>query len=290
MLDVGQTSSDDAGVGQVRQQLGVLGGRDAVADPLGAEQAQGLPDRLRTGGLPRVRHGPQPGGPGGVEVRAELRPRHPDLRTAQAEAHQGVGAVLERVRQRRVGSRDPGLAGDVVDPPQHQPEVALGRDPRVLDGLGVGLDGDAADHGGVRRARQLGVAQVLALRHLAGDLVGQQPDVLGRADQVDDGEVDLDEVGEVAEGEELPQRLEVGRHTRRRVARRELGDDPRRRRPDVVDVQLGLGEAGDEGLEAHAPQCPRGDVSCRCRPSPPRSRPWSGPRPSRRRRRPSGWS
>ena len=30
------------------------------------------------------------------------------------------------------------------------------------------------------------------------------------------------------------------------VAGRELGDDPRRGRPDVVDVQLGLGQSGDE--------------------------------------------
>ena len=33
---------------------------------------------------------------------------------------------------------------------------------------------------------------------------------------------------------------------RARVPLGELGDDPRRRRADVVDVQLGLGQAGDE--------------------------------------------
>ena len=69
--------------------------------------------------------------------------------------------------------------------------------------------------------------------------------VLGRADQGDDGEVDLDEVREVAELEEPAQLLEVARHGAR-VACGELADDPRRGRADVVDVQLGLGQSGDE--------------------------------------------
>ena len=34
-----------------------------------------------------------------------------------------------------------------------------------------------------------------------------------------------------------------------RVPFGQLGDDPRRRRADVVDVQLGLGQAGDEVVE-----------------------------------------
>ena len=174
----------------------------------------------------------------------------------------------------------PALAGDVVDPAQHQPEVALGGDPGVLDGLGVGLDRDAAGDRGVRRAGQLGVAQVLPVGHLAGHLVGQQPDVLGRADQVDDGEVDLDEVREVAERRRSCRSVVgVGRHARRRVAHGELGDDPWRGRPDVVHVELGLGQAGDEVGEAHAAQSLSGGQPTdadqrRCR----RSRP--GPRPA----------
>ena len=39
-----------------------------------------------------------------VEVRCELGPRHPDLRPAESEADERVGAVLERVLQRGVGS------------------------------------------------------------------------------------------------------------------------------------------------------------------------------------------
>ncbi len=84
----------DAGLGEVGEQRGVLGGRGAVADPLGAQQLERVPDRLGPGRLPRVRQAAQAGGAGGVEVRLELRPRHADLRPAEAEADQAVGPVL----------------------------------------------------------------------------------------------------------------------------------------------------------------------------------------------------
>jgi hypothetical protein len=50
---------------------------------------------------------------------------------------------------------------------------------------------------------------------LARDLVGQQPQVLGLRDEVDDRQVDLDEVVEVAEREVLGDRVGIGRHRRR---------------------------------------------------------------------------
>jgi hypothetical protein len=83
-------------------------------------------------------------------------------------------------------------------------------------------------------------------RHLAGDLVGEQADVVRGGDQVDHGQVDLDELREVGEGEVLRQRGRVGRNRRARVPRGQLGDDPRRRGPDVVDMQFGLRQAGEE--------------------------------------------
>ena len=229
--DVGRRAhlQRDARGGEVREQLRVLGGRRAVPDPLGAEQPDRVPDRLRAGGLPGVRDAAQPGGARGVEVRLELRAGYADLRATEAEADQRVRGVVQRVVQGRVGGRQSRLPRDVVDPAQHQPEVPLGVDPALLQRLGVGLDRDAPDHGGVRRAGQLGVPQRLALGHLAGDLVGQQPDVVGRADQVDDREVDLDEVREVAEREELLQRLRVAGH-HAGVPLGELGDDARRTR------------------------------------------------------------
>ena len=220
-----------------------------MADPLGAQQPQGLPDRLRSGRLSRVRDAVQPGGPGRVEVRLELRPGYADLGAAEAEPDQRVGPVVQRVLQGRVGGGEPALAGDVVDPAQHQPEVPLGRDPGVLDRLGVGLDGDPRHDRGVRRAGELGVPEVLAL-HLARDLVGEQPDVLGGPDQVDDGEVHLDEVGEVAERVELPQLLGVAGHDAR-GAGPPARHDACGRGTDVMDMELGLGQAGDEGRETH---------------------------------------
>ena len=45
-------------------------GRAPVADPLGTEQVQRVPDRLRPRGLPRVRHAAQAGRPRGVEASA----------------------------------------------------------------------------------------------------------------------------------------------------------------------------------------------------------------------------
>ena len=158
-----------------------------------------VPDRLRAGGLPGVRHAVQPGGAGLREVRRELLPRHADLRAAEAEADQPVrAAVAARRRAWRRRAGEAGLAGDVEAPAQLDAEVGLGRAAGVLDRLAERLGRDAGLDRGVRREGQLGVADVLR-GQVAGDLVGQRPDVLGGADQVDDARVDLDEVREVGE-------------------------------------------------------------------------------------------
>jgi len=201
---------------------------------------------LRAGRLAGVRDAVQPGRDRRLEVRLELRPRDADLRPAEPEPDQTLGPDLGRDPQRLVGARHAVLTGDVEDPPQHQAEVFLGRDPGVLDRLAERLGGDPADHRRVRRDGQLGVPQVLLAGHLAGDLVGEQPHVLGRLDQLDDGQVDVDEVGEVAELEVLGEQRRVGRHRRPGVPRGQLGHDPRRRGPDVVDMQLGLRQPGEE--------------------------------------------
>ena len=91
-------------------------------DPLGAEQAYGLPDGLGAGGLAGVRQAAQPGGAGGVEVRLELRARHPDLRTAEPEPHQRLRPVVqgdgwEQLKKgvgQNAGSANPGQNGNVV--------------------------------------------------------------------------------------------------------------------------------------------------------------------------------
>src|SRR5690606_21220856 len=66
----------DAPLGQVAQQLRVLGGAGAVPDAFGAQVVLGVPHRLGAGGLAGVRLRAQAGGAGAVEVRLELRAGH----------------------------------------------------------------------------------------------------------------------------------------------------------------------------------------------------------------------
>ena len=221
-------------------------------------------------------------------MRLELRPRHPDLRPAEAEPDERLRPVVEGVRQGGVGGLQAGLARDVVDPPQHDAVVALGGDPRVLDGLGVRLDGDAAHDRRVGRHRQLGVAHLLP-GEVPGDLVGEHPHVLGGAQQADRREVHVDEVREVGEAEEAGELLRVLRHRAVGVPPGELGDDPRRRRPHVVHVQLGLGQARDERAEVgscggsvvggHGRQCAGCRAAAALASAPGRPKPGGGPWP-----------
>ena len=153
--------------------------------------------------------------------------------------------VVQGDLQRAVSALQTELAGTVEDPAQHDPEVALGRHPGVLDGLHELLRGDPADHRGVRGDGQLGVPDALS-DHLGGDLVGEQPDALAGLDQVDHRQVDLDEVGEVAELEVVGQLLRVGQHDAG-MWLGQPGDHRRRGRPDMVHMQLRLGQRGDEG-------------------------------------------
>ena len=65
--------------------------------------------------------------------------------------------------------------------------------------------------------------------------------------QPNDGEIDLDEVVKVGEGEELSQAVGVVGDFGPGMPGRELSDNPGCRRPHVVHMQLGLGQIRDEG-------------------------------------------
>ena len=188
--------------GQVGNEVRVVHGVDAVPDAVGTQVLERVPDRRRTGRLAGVGHRPQPRRPGCLEVGCELRRWHADLGPAQPEADQAVGPLLQRDRQGLVGGGHPELPGDVEAPPQDDAEIALGGDPGVLDRLAHRVRRDPVDDVRVRGDGHLGVTHLLA-GQLARDLIGQQPQVLGLRDQVDDRQVDLDEVVEVAEGEVL---------------------------------------------------------------------------------------
>jgi hypothetical protein len=174
-----------------------------------------------------MRHRVQACRPRRVEQQLERRARHADLRPAEPEADQPVRALVQRDAQGLLPGGQPVLAGDVEAPPQHDAEVPLGGDPRVLDRLAHGCGRDATAHVRVRRDGDLGIPDLLA-RELARHLVGQRPDVLSVPDEVHHREKDLDEVGEVAEHEEIGQQPGVCRHgCGSGVARCQLGDDPR---------------------------------------------------------------
>ncbi len=95
--------------------------------------------------------------------------------------------------------------------------------------------------------------------------------VVGRANQVDHREVDLDEVREVAER----RRRVGGRHRGVAATGGELGDDPRRGGPHLVHMQPGLGSAAMKSRTVSGPCAPRrrpGETAARSRtPAPDRS-------------------
>ena len=232
MLDDGHTSSGMPSAARCASSAGSCA--ELVPWPIRSAPSSrsDVPDRLaarssrrragRCAGRPRGRRRSAAG------TAAAVR-RSPARRARTRPARRGV---VERVVEGGVGGGQPALAGDVVDPAQHQPEVALGGDPRVLDRLGVGLDRRPPPGTDVYGVQVSSAYRRFWPCHVAGDLVGQQPDVLGRADQVDDREVDLDEVGEVAELEERPQRVRVAGHdagvARGQLARRSAARRTRR--------------------------------------------------------------
>jgi hypothetical protein len=236
----------DAAVGQVGHEHRVLRGRDAVADALGAEHVQRVPDGLRAGGLAGVRDAAQAGRPGPVEDGLELGPGYADLGPTQTETDQAVGLLLERDPQGLLGRRQARLARDVEAPAQLDAELVAGAPARVLDRRAELRRRDAPLHARIGRDGELGVPHLLA-GQFARHLEGQRAHVLIVADQVDHAQIDVDEVPEIAEREVVGQRGRIGRH--RRVALvpgGQLGHDPRRCRAHVVDVQLNLGQPGDE--------------------------------------------
>ena len=206
--DVGRRAhlQRDAGLGEVGQQRGVLGGRRAVPDPLGAEQPQRVPDRLRARwSRRRAARECSPAARAASKCGWNCGRGTPISGPPSPKPTSASGRVVERVvaasRRRPAARPRRGCRRSSAAPARSRARRRPGRprSPRCRPRSAM----PARTHGGVRRAGQLGVPQLLAVGHLAGDLVGQQPHVLGRADQVDDREVDLDEVREVAELEEL---------------------------------------------------------------------------------------
>jgi hypothetical protein len=237
----------------VCHQRRVLRRGDAVADAFGPQFPQRIPDRRRPGRLPRVRHAVQPCGDRFLEELPVGRPRHADLRSAHTEADETVGPAVERDAHRLLGGRNADLAREIEAPAQHQAQIAFGREPRVLDGLAVGLRADAARDMRIGSAGQFRVADVLR-REILRHAIGQHANVFGVADEVDDAQIHAHEVCEIGEDEIVFQKILFdGYRGRALVARRELGDDAGGGGSDLVDVQFCLGQPGDEILHEHRP-------------------------------------
>jgi hypothetical protein len=244
--DVGRRADveGDALLGQVGQQSLIMDRRDAVFDPFGVQTVQGVPDGLRPGGLAGMRDAVQPCRPGSGELLGEHRSREAQFRAAHSEADQAGHVVVEGGRGRHLRRGQPEVGRDVEDPAQDDSMITLRRLPGILDCLEEGLDRQRVGDRDVGRHGQLGVAD-RSLGQFGCDLIGEQPDVLGGLDQIDDREVVADEVRKVLEDEEVAQGVGVTRHDPG-VPGGQLGHDPGGGRADLVHVQLGLGQAGDE--------------------------------------------
>lgn len=161
-----------------------------------------------------------------VEVRLELGPGDADFGAAETEGDKALraDAVVGGETCRLLGGFQARLAGDVEAPAQYGAELLLGLLAGVLDRVHERALLDAAAGRGERRDGQLGVADLLA-GEFPGDLVGQEPYVLGGADQVHDAEVHVDEVGEVREGEVVDEGFGVGGDLGVGVAGGQFGHD-----------------------------------------------------------------
>ncbi len=238
----------DAVLGEVVQELRVAHRAGAVADALGPQRGQRVPDRLRPGGLTGVRYGVQALGDRPVEVGLELWPLHSDLGAAETEGDESLGPQVHGEPGGLLGRLQTGLARNVEAPAQDDPELGLRGLAGILYGLHERLLGNAAASGGEGGDGQFRVTDVLP-RHVAGDLERQEPDVLRGADQIHDREVHVDEVAEVGEGEVVGQRLGGGGDLGVGMVCGQFGDDAGRGRADMVDMELGLGQPRDEGVQ-----------------------------------------
>jgi hypothetical protein len=239
----------DVPFGEVRDERRVLGGGDAVPDPLGVEQFQRRPDGLGAGRLAGVGDGVETGRASGGKSVLEEVGRTFDLVPAQSETDHAVRRrqrrdPLDRLHD-RAGTRL-GVADAVGNPAQLDAELGAGAVAAGVHAVELVADREAA-LAGVRLGVEVGldVAAVLP-RRLGGELVGDLRKILRRAKAGAGGNIDVDKVGEVAERVEGGQRGVVVDRQVQIVPGRE---GAHRRREDAafeVDVDLDLRHAADE--------------------------------------------
>jgi hypothetical protein len=231
--------------GEVVEQRRVVDGGDPVADTVGSQVAQRVPDGLRPGGLTGVRDAAQAEGPGPGEHVGELGPRHADLGAAEPEGDRPRRRPpldpLDRADRRLVTV----LAGQVEHPADGDALVGGGDPTGPLQCLGEPIRGDAHHQVAVGGDGDLGVADVLS-REVDPDAHRQAEDVVRAPHQAVHRDVDVDEVVEVGEPVEGGQPIGVGGDPPLGVTPRQLEHGVDRAGAEHVDVELRLGQPGDE--------------------------------------------
>ncbi len=177
------------------------------------------------------------------EVRGEGGPRRAGLGTAEAEADERAGWVVQRCVEGQLRPLGAVAAGDVVHPGElHAPPAGPCR-PEVERARQL-AGRDARPQVGDGRDGHLRVGGPL-LRHVAGEPGDERDDVLRRSHERADHGVHLEKVGEVAELVEGAQLAGISWDSGRRVAGGELRHRGRRRRADEVDVQVRLDQSDE---------------------------------------------
>jgi hypothetical protein len=246
-------------LGQERDQRRVLDRPDPVADPLRPEQSERLPDGLRPGRLAGVGDRVQTGGADPGEVGGEGRRRVADFVAAEPERDDAVRLV--QPDDPVDGAGDGGGAGfgvaDAVGDPAHlDAEPPSVRPSGVHPGQhGVEVEAALADVR-LRVEMDFQVADVLGRRVLA-QLADDPGEVLRLPQRVADGDVALDEVGEVAEAEERREARLVGDRESDAVRRGQLEHGPWPDGPFEVEVELRFRHPLDEPVERVRRSVPR---------------------------------
>ena len=228
----------------------VTGRADAVPDPFRTEFAQRRPHLGRAHGLPGVRRAVQPGVPRRAEGRGEVGPADTLLRPAQPDADRARGPVAHREvgRLRRAGRAERGIG--VEDPAQLDAVPVAGQGPPVGQRLGQLGEADPGHPVAHRGHLHFGVPHLIR-GQLGSQPVDQGEHVGAGPDQQVDLGVDVEEVREGGERVELAQRGRLGGHTAVRVPPGQGQHRLRCGRADQVQVQLGLGQGGDELGDVH---------------------------------------
>ena len=111
-METGHTSSATPGVDDPVQQRRVLGGADAVAEPVGVQVVEADPDVLGAAQLAAVRREQQPGPLGDPERRREVGGAAAALVVGEAEAdHPAAGVLRGQPGQGAGVERVPGAVG-----------------------------------------------------------------------------------------------------------------------------------------------------------------------------------